>query len=240
MEIAQSGVLHETGSMGSEFRSWRFRPQEIPTLAEKVDWNALGRRVFIDPVTGIIAMMNPSPTHEGYADGVGDLVKALGRVAKRPTVSLRSTRWRGPGAPRNTGAEPDACFYFGEKALGWREAAVAGHGAADAFVDTMAPDLVVEVERSHSDGDKPGFYREVGVAEMWRIDVDSIDEGLAVEFLDLQAEDGPRPMDGSAQLPLCTRAFVLEGLALAWQSVNLDDLDELVRRAMETDKTCEP
>ena len=233
-----SGVPHETGSMGSEFRSWRFRPQEIPALAEKVDWNAFGRRVFIDPVTGLITMMNPSPTHEGYAGGVEDMVKALGRAGKLPTASLRQTRWRGPGDPDRTGAEPDACFYLGEKALAWQEAAMAGHTAADAFADTVPPDLVVEVERGHGDADKPGFYQRLGVSEMWRIDV--VGEDLAVEFLDLQAEGEPRPMEGSALLPLCTRAFVLEGLALARVSVSLDDLDDLVRRAMEAGDTYEP
>ena len=238
METAPPAAARETGSMGSE--CWRFHvpPWIVPALAEEVDWNALGRRVFIDPESGLIAMMNPSPVHEGYADGVGDLVKALGRASKLPAVSLRSTRWRGPGDPKNTGAEPDACFYLGEKALGWQAAAAKGHGAAEAFVDTVPPDLVVDVERSHGDGDKPGFYRTVGVPEMWRIEIDG--EDLTVDFLDLEAEGGPRPMDGSALLPLCTRAFVLEGLELAWQSVNLDDLDELVRRTMQANETCEP
>ena len=233
-----SGVLHETGTMGSEFRSWRFRPHEIPALAEKVDWNAFGRRVFIDPGTGLVTVMNPSPTHAGYAGGVEDLVKALGRASKLPTVSLRGTRWRGPGGPDRTGAEADACFYLGEKAIAWQQAAIAGHATADAFADTLPPDLVVEVERSHGDACKPRFYRDIGVPEMWRIDV--VGEALTVEFLDLQAEDEPRPVAGSALLPLCTRAFVLEGLALARVSVNLDDLDDLVRRAMETVDTNEP
>ena len=233
--MTQPGVVCEIGSMGSEF--WRFHvpPWAVPALAEKVDWNAFGRRVFIDPVTGLIAMMNPSPVHESYADGVGDLVKALGQASKTPVASLRETRWRGPGDPERSGSEADACFYFGEKALAWREAAIAGHAAMDAFADGTPPDLVVEVERSHGDDDKPGFYRAIGAPEMWRVDV--VGEDLTVEFLDLQAENGVRPMEGSAQLPLCTRAFVLEGLALARASVDLDDLAALVRRAMEADKT---
>ena len=63
--------------------------------------------------------------------------------------------------------------------------------------------------------------------------VNVVGEALAVEFLDPLAEDEPRPMEVSALVPLCTTAFVPEGLALARVSVSLDDLDDPVRRAME-------
>ena len=223
-------AVHEIGSMGSEFWSFRVPPEFVPALAARVDWNDFGRRVFIDPVTGLIAMMNPSPAHEGHAEGVSDLVKAIARGSGIPVASLRATRWRGPGDPKKTGAESDACFYFGEKALAWDEASGQGSAAMDAFGEDVLPDLVVEVERSHGDEDKPGFYREIGVPEMWRIDVHR--DNLTVEFLDLQAEGGVEPMAGSAQLPLCTEAFVLEGMVLARGAVKLDDLTDLVRRAM--------
>ena len=199
------------GSMGSELRSWQFRPQEIPALAAKLDWNDLGRRVFIEPRTGLIALISPSSTHEGYARGTDSLTGGLSMAYGILRIGLGGTRWRRPGDPVNTGAEADASFYFGEKALALQQVPIAEW---DAFAAAHPPDLVVELERIHGDEGKPAFYRELGVPEMWRLDFDK-DRRLEVEILDLQAEGGPALLNASTVLPLCTPEFVQEALGLA-------------------------
>ena len=221
------------GSMGSLFTELRFSPEAFPAAAQ-IDWSDTARRVFIDPAQGLIALMSPSSEHEGYARGTDDMVKAVGRAyGIDALVGLGGTRWRGPGAPKNTGAEPDACFYLGDKALAWAEAYDDGEAARDAFEAAHPPDLVVEVERSHGDDAKPGFYRELGVPEMWRIDVGK-DRRVEVEILDLRAEGGPALLDASTVLPLCTPAFVAEALGPALRG-RLSALDALIREAQEAE-----
>ena len=216
------------GSMGSELRHWQFRPQEIPALAAKLDWNDLGRRVFIEPRTGLISLMSMSSTHGAHAEGVHDLVGVIVRAYGILRIGLGGTRWRRPGDPVNTGAEADASFYFGEKALALQQVPIAEW---DAFAAAHPPDLVVELERIHGDEGKPAFYRELGVPEMWRLDFDK-DRRLEVEILDLQAADGPALLDASTMLPLCTPAFVAEALGPASRG-RLSELDALIREARE-------
>ena len=215
-----------TGSMGSEYRSFHIDPEALP-LFKDFDWNSLARRVFIDPVTGVVALMTPSSQHEGYTWGTAGLMEAIGRKLGLRSIPLGSTRWRRPGDPENTGAEPGACFYFSEKAERRAYARRAGDEALEAFEAATPPDLVVEVERSRTDNRKPDFYREVGVAEMWRIDIRR--EDRKAEILDLQATDGPAALPASVLLPLCTPEFVLEALELAVDG-RVRDLDALIDR----------
>ena len=218
------------GSMGSGVTVLNFPPESFADAA-KLDWSGVARRVFIDPAKGLIALMSPSSAHEAHVDGVRDMVKAVGRAYGAGTlVGLGSTRWRRPGDPEYTGVEPDACYYLGEKALAWRQTP---HAAREAFEAAHPPDLVVEVERSHGDAAKPDFYREIGVPEMWRLDVDK-DGRVEAEILDLRAEDGPALLDASTVLPLCTPAFVQEALALASDG-GIADLDALIREAQEAE-----
>ena len=142
------------GSMGSRFTRFRFPPGEIPVLA-KLDWNAIARRVFIDPVSGVIDLMSPSSKHEQYAWGAGDTVKAMSDRLGLQVITLGATRWRGPDDPADTGAEPDVCFYLGQTAERWLEARRQGEETLEAFERRTPPELVIEVERSRGDGGNP-------------------------------------------------------------------------------------
>ena len=154
MEPDRQGPI---GSMGSQYASFRVPLAYIPRMAG-LDWNSVARRVFIDPVNGLIALVSPSSEHEGYARGADGLVREIGRAYGFRTVLRGSTRWRRPGDPENTGAEPDACYYLGKTAEAWRLAYREGRDALAAFEAETPPDLVVEVERSPGDEGKPGFY----------------------------------------------------------------------------------
>ena len=158
------------GSMGSEYTRFRFPPEEIPVLA-KLDWTAIARRVFIDPASGLVALMSPSSKHERYAWATGRLMDAVARGAGLPVIALGATRWRRPEDPVNTGAEPDACYYLGRSADLWTGALRLGETELESFELRTPPDLVIEVERSRGDEDKPDFYRRLGVPEMWRLDI---------------------------------------------------------------------
>lgn len=206
------GIERCTGSMGSQFTLYRFIPEEIPRLA-KLDWNIIGRRVFIDPVCGLIALMSPSPEHEEYARGIDRTVQDICRALGLRIVTLGSTRWRRPDDPENSGAEPDACFYLGKAAERRDEARRKGREALAAFYRRTPPDLVIEVERSRGDADKPAFYRRLGAAEMWRLDISGNVREAAM--LDLQAPGGPELLTASGLLAPATPAFVLDALELA-------------------------
>ena len=206
------GIERCTGSMGSGFTRYRFAPEAIPQLA-KLDWHVIGRRVFIDPVRGFIALMSPSPEHEEYARGIDRTVQDMCRALDLRIVTLGSTRWRRPDDPENSGAEPDACFYLGAAAERRDEARRKGREALAAFYRRTPPDLVVEVERSRGDADKPAFYRRLGATEMWRLDISAtIREAV---MLDLQAPGGPDVLHASGVLAPATPAFVLDALELA-------------------------
>lgn len=181
-----------TGSFGSTFCQIRVHPDIVPELAEKVDWNRLGRRVIIDPLQGLIAWMTPSSEHAGYAAAADKVAECAGDIKGLRIKALRDTRWRQrPGDPRNTGMEPDACFYVGATADGWRAARERGRADARVFEARTPPDLVVEIEWTQIDGGKALRYAELGTREMWL--AERRGEGVAAEILDLQAAGGPVP-----------------------------------------------
>lgn len=214
-----------TGSMGSEYVRFRLDPEAVPLLTEKFDWNLLARRVFIDPATGFVDLMTPSSAHERFSRGTDRVMDAIARRGV-PVAPLGSTRWRRPEDPRNTGAEPDACYYLGRTAERLDETDPLDEDAQDAFALENPPGLVIEVERSSGDDDdKPLVYRRLGVPEMWRIDISgNVREAI---MLNLQAPDGPAELESSAVLSGATPAFVLEALALAIRRRFLE-LDALI------------
>ena len=188
-----------TGSFGSIFRQIRVPPDVVPEMAEKIDWNLFGRRVIIDPLQGMIAWMTPSAAHESCAAAADKVAERAGELMELRIKALRSTRWKQrPGDPGNTGMEPDACFYVGTTAEGWREARERGRAAARDFEIWTPPDLVVEIEWTQIDRDKSRRYAELGTREMWRVERHG--EGVAVEILDLQAEGGPDTAKGGSLL----------------------------------------
>ncbi len=85
------------------------------------------------------------------------------------------------------------------------------------------PDLVIEIERSPGDRDKPAFYRRLGVPEMWRVDISG--NTREVLMLDLQASHSPA--ENSKVLPGTGPDFVPEALELAI-SDRIDELDALI------------
>ena len=143
------------------------------------------RRVFIDPVGGLVALMTPSSKHERYAWGTGRLMDAVDR-AGIPVVALGATRWRRPEDPENTGAE-DACYYLGETADAG-DRLTRGEAELEAFELHAA----LAGDRGRAERRRRGQARllcRLGVPEMWRLDISGNTREAAM--LDLQAPDGP-------------------------------------------------
>ena len=201
MNSAEDPSSPLTGSFGSTFWQIRVHPEIIPELAEKFDWNRLGRRVAIDPLMGLISWMTPSSEHAGYAAAADKVAERAGGYKGLRVKALRDTRWRQSKAdPLNTGIEPDACFYVGPTADGWREAREQSRSEAREFEERTPPDLVVEIEWTQIDRCKALRYADLGSREMWRAERQG--EGVVVEILDLQADGGPAPAaEGSLVFP---------------------------------------
>ena len=212
-------------------------PEIVPALAERIDWNRMGRRVMIDAAGGIIAWMNPSGPNATFSDAADETVKRAARMLGLRVRAMRDTPWKRPDDPKNTGVESDASFYVGANAGGWLAALDEGDAAAEAFEAAMPPDLVVEVEVTHFDGDKPGRYAALGVPEMWRVDRRSGGREVEVEILDLQAPGGPRPVAESLALPGFDAALLPKAFDHA-RRLRYEALEELLEAALAPNPVC--
>ena len=192
---------HVVGSLGSDFWRLEVPPQLVPALASRLDWNQMGRRVMIDAMNGIIVWMSPSSSHEDFATASEKVVSVAASILKMRVNEKRGTRWRRPNDPKNSGMEADAAFYIGKSATQWYTLfKERGRKAVHEFEVQTPPDLVVEVEVTHFDQDKPERYTKLGVREMWRIDDRKGNEQPQIEILALQKTDEPKMVDTSSVL----------------------------------------
>ena len=175
------------------------------------------RRVSIDPARGVAVMMAPSRLHERIAARLDKVAEGLGGGIQGGGLrveQLRGTRWRDREGPQGAGAEADCAFYIGETAEDYIRAEALGDDQADAFTERHPPDLVVEINVSHTDEGKPAWYRRLGATELWAIAAGKSPDWLEVEFLDLQAPDGPAASRESKVIPGAQPADVKDGLRM--------------------------
>ena len=200
-----------TGPLGSTVHVLR---ADAGTIAEfaAIDWTSRFRRVCLDPVRGIITLMAPSHPHEDLTKILDDVVDAAGSAIAGATKGIRSTRLRGQDEPPGTGMEPDCTFYVGERARGYYAALAEGDAALEAYVERIAPDLVVEVEITHADAGKAERYGEMGVRELWRLHGRKGTRELRAEFLALGPGSAPRNLDASVVLEGLTPDDVCEAV----------------------------
>jgi Uma2 family endonuclease len=110
---------------------------------------------------GELAIMSPLPDHERYNRLVQMLVPVAAGELGIDTYSLGSTTFRRKDIER--GFEPDSCFYIENRER------VRGKDALDLRVDP-SPDLVFEIDITHSSLDKLSIYARFRVPEVWRYD----------------------------------------------------------------------
>ncbi len=141
-------------------------PTQQITLTE-ISWegyetilNLLGDRpVRVTYNRGLLELMILSYAHERYKKLLARLVEALTEELNMPMEAAGSTTFKRQTSER--GLEPDECFYIQNQAL------VRGKQSIDLNEDPP-PDLVIEVDITHSMINRMEIYAALGVPELWR------------------------------------------------------------------------
>lgn len=147
------------------------RPAQ-PSLPEKrvslhVDWDGyktiqttLGdhRSAQLTYHNGILEIMAPSEDHERSSGLIGQFIEILTEELNLTIKTMESTTLDRPEL--KAGAEPDQGYYIANEPL------VRGK-TVDLSVDPP-PDLVLEVDITHTDINKNRLYAALGVPEFWR------------------------------------------------------------------------
>ena len=128
--------------------------------------------------------------------------------------------------------EPDCTFYVGERADGYQAALMEGEAVADAFLESTAPDLVVEVELTSTDAGKAERYGQIGVRELWRLHGRKGPRELTADFLALPPEGAPRLLAASQVLEGLTPADVCEAVEGVRSSRTRAERTEAVARIL--------
>ena len=173
--------------------------------------------VVLDPVTGYVQLIDVSPGHHHMVQLVKEVVEVSADLMARHCRGLRRYRWRIRGVPGYTGIEADECWYLGEQSIGYLHAM--DNDTADEYVDTVGPDLVVEMTDGPFDAQRAGIYRAQGARECWQF-TGARGGGQAgtpeqVMLLDLQGRDGPAPLASSRALPGLTAAIISDCMVAA-------------------------
>jgi len=108
---------------------------------------------------GMLEIMTPLPEHERYSWTIGRLLVVLSEELNLEILGLKSTTWRLASA--GVGKEADECFYI------QHEAQMRGKLKIDLTKDPP-PDLVIEVETTHSSINMMAIYADLKVPEVWR------------------------------------------------------------------------
>jgi Uma2 family endonuclease len=106
---------------------------------------------------GILEISMPLESHEFACELIGLFVRILVGEMGMKLKSMRSTTLDREDLDR--GAEPDNAYYI------QNQAKVAGRKVN--LAEDPAPDLVVEVDITHTDIDKNRLYAAMGVPEFW-------------------------------------------------------------------------
>lgn len=133
--------------------SWQSYEQILTALGERRS----ARLIYFD---GRLEIMAPLEEHEGSSSRIDQFINVVTEELNQGLKSLQSTRLNKPDLLAS--AEPDQCYYIAN------EQCVRGKTVNLAV--NPPPDLVVEVDITHTDIDKNALYAAMGVPEFWRYD----------------------------------------------------------------------
>ncbi|MCW6036752.1 Uma2 family endonuclease [Spirulina subsalsa FACHB-351] len=133
-----------------------------------------GARLTYDQ--GVLEITMPLEDHEFFRCLIERFIIVLVELLNLPIKTMGSTTLNYP--PLQRGAEPDNAYYIQNQPL------VKGRNVD--FASDPPPDLVVEVDITHTDIAKNQFYAALGVPEFWRFNgevwrIYSLQEGGYVE-----------------------------------------------------------
>ncbi|MGL4620869.1 Uma2 family endonuclease [Chroococcidiopsis sp.] len=109
---------------------------------------------------GVLEFMVPLEEHENKSDLIGVFIRTLVEESGWNIKSLASTTLKREDLKK--GAEPDKCYYIQNESL--------VRGRTIDLNRDPPPDLVVEVDITHTDIDKNALYAQLGISEFWRYD----------------------------------------------------------------------
>lgn len=145
---------------------------------------------------GTLEIVSPLEEHESASDRIGILIHILTEEFNLNVKSIASTTLNKPEL--KVGAEPDKCYYI------QNEPAVRGK-IVDLATDPP-PDLVLEVDITHTDINKKQLYLEMKVPEFWRYN----GKLLSIYLLN---ENQYQESETSPNFPLLTKSKIYEFLA---------------------------
>jgi Uma2 family endonuclease len=117
-----------------------------------------GRSARLTYYKGTFEIMTPLEPHDYSGGSIDKFIQILVEELGLNVKSMESTTLK--RADLKVGAEPDKGYYIANEAL------VRGK-IVDLKIDPP-PDLVVEVDITHTDLNKNALYAEMGVPEFWR------------------------------------------------------------------------
>jgi Uma2 family endonuclease len=134
--------------------------QTYETLAAEL----VDRRLRLTYNRGYLEIMAPSPEHELSKKVLGRFVETLAEETNLSIYPLGSTTFKQPDL---MGVEPDECFYIR------RIESVQGKKRLN-LANDPAPDLVLEIDVTNSSLKRLQVYADLGVAEVWIYDGESL------------------------------------------------------------------
>jgi Uma2 family endonuclease len=156
-----STPIAPTALLSADFPERRVVFHNITWQAYEAILAALGdkRSAQLTYYKGTLEIMAPLEAHENSKDVMGDFIKIL--VDEGDFEGIKSMGSTTLNTPSQTiGAEPDQGYYIANEHL------VRGK-TVDLKTDPP-PDLILEVDITHTDINKNALYAEMGVPEFWR------------------------------------------------------------------------
>lgn len=168
--------------------SWEAYQKILEALGEK-------RSAHLTYYKGTLEIMTPLEEHENTSGLIGQFIEILTEELNLNIKTMESTTLDRPDLAN--GAEPDQCYYIAN------EPKVRGK-KVDLAIDPP-PDLVVEVDITHTDINKNILYAELGVPEFWRYN------GKQLKIYQLQ-DNQYREVDNSPTFPKVPREWLYQFL----------------------------
>ncbi len=111
---------------------------------------------------GTLEMMSPRKDHDWVAKLIGRMIEAMALDLDIAIQSVGSTSLRSAGRrDRRSGLQPDQSYYIAN------EPRVRGKDTYDPEHDPP-PDLVIEIDVTHSSVPRMPVFAKIGVPELWR------------------------------------------------------------------------
>jgi Uma2 family endonuclease len=155
-----------------------------------------GARLTYDD--GVLEITVPLEIHEFSGHLIECFIRVLVELMGLKIKTMGSTTMNYPHLKK--GAEPDNAYYLQNQPL--------VKGRTVDFSQDPPPDLVVEVDITHTDIAKNQFYAKIGVPEFWRFD------GKVLRIYQLQSENYME-VEASPTFPLVPKERLYEFLTEA-------------------------